>query len=104
MKFDVVPFDHGEESPRPAPGSTVSGEGADGGTPALAPDARLRRAFAHLRTRSGTDLARVRSALNRMHHTVEAARAQDSPDDTGTADLPPPPGFRPEAFGARTSD
>ncbi|OLT27013.1 hypothetical protein BJF83_19740 [Nocardiopsis sp. CNR-923] len=108
MKFDVVSFDHGEDPATPAPRSTASGEGsaedAEGGLPALPPDVRMRRAVAHLRTRSGADLARVRSALNQLHHTVEAARAQDS-HGTGTTDQPPPPGFRPEAFApARPTD
>lgn len=53
-----------------------------------------------MRLRARTDLTRVRSALNRMLHTVEAVRAESEPALDAAAETG---SFRPEAFRSRSA-
>ncbi|MFV2195947.1 hypothetical protein [Nocardiopsis sp. LOL_012] len=101
MKFDVVLPDPGEEDGNPHPEVAEEDTGHGPRRPAAA--TRMSQVFTYARTRSDVDLARVRSALNRMHHTIETAQAPDRTDGTGTAGAVVPELFRPEAFGPRAS-
>lgn len=104
MKFDTVPVEDDELVPSRST-APDSADGESGDIPgSLAPDSRLRRTFDYARVRAGFDLGRVHGALNRMHHTIEVAHAEEAPHaGTGLADSLPADVFRPQAFQARVS-
>ncbi|WP_304451921.1 hypothetical protein [Nocardiopsis sp. YSL2] len=104
MKFDAVPVEDDELAP-PRSADPDAADGEPGDLPgAPAPDSRLRRTFDYARVRAAFDLGRVHGALNRMHHTIEVAHAEEAPH-VGAAPTEPLPTdvFRPEAFQARVS-
>lgn len=101
MKFDILNPDRDEGS---TPPGTPPAEGDHGPTaePPLPPHViRLRQSSEYMRLRARTDLQRVRSSLNQMHHTVQTAQAQADP--AAAPESPDEPAlFRPETFRPRT--
>lgn len=100
MKFDIVRLDEDGEAPPPRTRLPEQVPEPPEGPSAPHPGLGIQRSSEYMRLRARTDLTRVRSALNRMLHTVEAARAGAGPltgpgpeDGTGS--------FRPEAFRSR---
>ncbi|MCP3014450.1 hypothetical protein NGM33_14020 [Nocardiopsis dassonvillei] len=100
MKFDIVRLD--QDGGAPPPQALLAEEVPDRAEEASAPHPGLgiQRSSEYMRLRARTDLARVRSALNRMLHTVEAARAGSGPL-VGSGPDDGPGSFRPEAFRSR---
>ncbi|WDZ90109.1 hypothetical protein [Nocardiopsis sp. HUAS JQ3] len=99
MKFDIVHLDQDGEAPPPR--TPVPEEVPDRAErPSPHPGLRIQRSSEYMRLRARTDLTRVRSALNRMLHTVEAARAGSEPL-VGSGPDARPGSFRPEAFRSR---
>ncbi|NKZ00240.1 hypothetical protein [Nocardiopsis alborubida] len=100
MKFDIVRLDQDGEAPPPQTPLPEQASGQAEEASAPHPGLGIQRSSEYMRLRARTDLTRGRSALNRMLHTVEAARAGSGPlvgpspeDGTGS--------FRPEAFRSR---
>ncbi|APC37455.1 hypothetical protein A9R04_23495 [Nocardiopsis dassonvillei] len=100
MKFDIVRLGEDGEAPPPRTRLPEQVPEPPEGPSAPRPGLGIQRSSEYMRLRARTDLTRVRSALNRMLHTVEAARAGAGPlvgpgpeDGTGS--------FRPEAFRPR---
>ncbi|MFD3684392.1 hypothetical protein ACFWTE_06190 [Nocardiopsis sp. NPDC058631] len=106
MKFDHV--NPGHEGEAPPPDARFPEEGQD---PTAEPSVplhvlRLQQSSEYMRLRARTDFARVRPALNRLLHTVEATRAEGVRAEVSPG---PEPGaadetdvFRPENFRPRT--
>lgn len=105
MKFDFEPeeFDElDEQAPNPRTLDAVA-RPEDDTAEFASPAFRMYRAFDHAQVRTRADIARVRSALNQMHHTLEVVRAQEKVSES-PAKTPTPDVFRPEAFRARPSN
>lgn len=105
MKFDFEPeeFDElDEQAPNPRAFDAVA-HPKDDTVDMASPAFRMYRAFEHAQVRTRADIARVRSALNQMHHTLEVVRAQEKFSES-PANTPLPDVFCPEAFRARPSN
>ncbi|GAA1456213.1 hypothetical protein GCM10009603_01550 [Nocardiopsis exhalans] len=98
MKFEFTPDEEWDSSPEPglhqAQGAEQSGEGK----PPPSPGALIAAASERMHSQAHADFSRLHVLLNRMLHTVEAARPQAEPSFTEASPEPSVEVFRPQAF------
>jgi hypothetical protein len=98
VKFEFIPEEEWDTLPEPDPHQAQEREQVGEKKQPLPPGALIATASERMHSQAHTDFSRLRISLNRMLHTVEAARPQAESSFTESDPEPGVDVFRPQAF------